>query len=153
MVRINEEVLHKIRGTMNKILLVILCNVFMSCALLQPKAPATSEAIEVHVQKNEVADLLIRLIENVESVTASQELTLKEQTDSEKRRKIVYKIQSRTKTYEARCELEIFFFNEMKRYVFKIEKISLNPDGRVAQTLEIKTSNKQELISLIRDNF
>lgn len=140
---------------MKKLLLVIFCNVFMSCALLQPKpTPApVAETVEVHAQKNEVADLLIRLIENVESVSSGQEITLKEQTDSEKRRKIVYKIQSRTKTYEARCELEILFFKEMKRYVFKIEKISLNPDGRVAQTLEIKTSNKQELISLIRDNF
>jgi len=120
---------------------------------LQPKTVPTAEVVEVHAQKNEVADLLIRLIENVESVPSTQEITLKEQTDSEKRRRIVYKIQSRTKTYEARCELEIMFFKETKRYVFKIEKISLNPDGRVAQTLEIKTSNKQELISLIRDNF
>lgn len=138
---------------MKKLLLVILCNVFVSCTLLQPKTVPTAEVVEVHAQKNEVADLLIRLIENVESVPSTQEITLKEQTDSEKRRRIVYKIQSRTKTYEARCELEIMFFKETKRYVFKIEKISLNPDGRVAQTLEIKTSNKQELISLIRDNF
>lgn len=140
---------------MRKIILVLLCNVFVSCAFLQPKpttAP-TIETVEVHAQKNEVADLLIRLIENVEGTTSNQEITLKEQTDSEKRRKIVYKIQSKTKTYEARCELEILFFGETKRYVFKIEKISLSQDARIAQSLEIKTSSKQELISLIRDNF
>lgn len=139
---------------MNKYLLVILCNVFISCSMLQPKQVApVAEVVEVSAQKNEVADLLIRLIENVESASSNQELTLKEQTDTEKRRKIVYKIQSRTKTYEARCELEILFFGESKRYVFKIEKTNISQEARVSQTLEIKTSSKQELISLIRDNF
>lgn len=129
---------------MKKILLVIICNVFMSCALLQPKE---------ETPRNEMADLVIKLIDNVDNVASQPELTLKETTDSEKRRKIIYRIQSRTKYYDARCELEIVFFGESKRYVFKIEKVALGHESRLAQVLEIKTSSKQELISLIRDNF
>jgi hypothetical protein len=117
----------------------------MSCAMLQPKAEPEP--------RNEMADLVIKLIDNVDNVSSVSELSLKEPTDTEKRKKIVYRIQSRTRTYDARCELEIIFFGDSKRYVFKIEKINISQDGRMAQVLEIKTSSKQELVSLIRDNF
>mgnify|MGYP000882377087 CR=1 FL=1 len=130
---------------MKKLLLILVANVFLSCALLQPKTEPDP--------RNEMADLVIKLIDNVDNAATIPELSLKEPSDTEKRKKIVYRIQSRTKTYDARCELEIHFFGESKRYVFKIEKINISEGGRLAQVLEIKTSSKQELVSLIRDNF